>query len=166
MIGDKLAETGFTKGIENYSRHLDGRQPGEPPYTLMDFFPEDYLLMIDESHVTVPQIGGMFNGDRSRKTSLVNFGFRLPSAFDNRPLMFDEFYECMGQTVMVSATPGKFEKAHNQQLVEQVIRPTGLLDPEITIHPVEGQIDYLIEQVKRTVERGERVLVLTLTKNG
>ena len=161
---EMLAETGFTKGIENYSRHLDGRQPGEPPYTLMDFFPEDYLLMIDESHVTVPQIGGMFNGDRSRKTSLVNFGFRLPSAFDNRPLMFDEFYERMGQTVMVSATPGKFEKAHNQQLVEQVIRPTGLLDPEITIHPVEGQIDYLIEQVKRTVERGERVLVLTLTK--
>lgn len=161
---EMLAETGFTKGIENYSRHLDGREPGEPPYTLMDFFPSDYLLMIDESHVTVPQIGAMYNGDHSRKASLIDFGFRLPSAFDNRPLTFEEFEARMGQTIFVSATPSRYEKAHTIQTVEQVIRPTGLLDPEIEIHPVDGQIDHLIEVIRETVARGERVLVLTLTK--
>ena len=161
---EMLAETGFTKGIENYSRHMDGRQPGEPPFTLMDFFPADYLLMIDESHVTVPQIGAMYNGDRSRKQSLVEFGFRLPSAFDNRPLQFDEFAERMGQTVFVSATPSRYEKEHSGQTVEQIIRPTGLLDPEIAIRPVEGQIDDLIVEIQQTIDRGERALLLTLTK--
>jgi excinuclease ABC subunit B len=161
---EMLRETGFTKGIENYSRHLDGRAPNEPPYTLMDFFPDDYLLMIDESHVTVPQIGAMYKGDRSRKESLVTFGFRLPSAFDNRPLRFPEFEERMGQTVFVSATPSKYEAEHSEQTVEQIIRPTGLLDPVIAIHPVEGQIDHLASEINLAIGRGERALVLTLTK--
>lgn len=161
---DMLKETGFCKGIENYSRHISGRQKGSAPFTLIDFFPEDYLLFIDESHVTVPQIGAMFNGDHSRKSSLIDFGFRLPSAFDNRPLNFAEFEMRMGQTVFVSATPSTYEKEHSQQTVEQIIRPTGLLDPEISIRPVQGQIDDLMEEIKDTVSKGERSLVLTLTK--
>jgi excinuclease ABC subunit B len=161
---EMLRETGFTKGIENYSRHMDGRAPGQPPYTLMDFFPEDYLLMIDESHVTVPQIGAMYKGDRSRKESLVDFGFRLPSAFDNRPLRFVEFEERMGQTVFVSATPSKYEAERSERTAEQIIRPTGLLDPVIAIHPVDGQIDDLASEINMVIERGERALVLTLTK--
>ncbi len=161
---EMLAETGFTKGIENYSAHLAGRSPGTPPYTLIDFFPEDYLLFIDESHVAIPQIGAMYNGDRARKESLVNFGFRLPSAFDNRPLKFEEFEERMGQSIFVSATPSRYEAAHQEQIVEQIIRPTGLVDPQIAIHPVEGQIDDLISEIKQVKERGERTLVLTLTK--
>ena len=161
---EMMAETGFTKGIENYSRHIDGRAPGTPPYTLIDFFPDDYLLMIDEAHVTVPQIGSMFNGDYSRKESLIEFGFRLPSAWDNRPLRFEEFEARMGQTIYVGATPGPYEKAHSERVVEQIIRPTGLVDPEIAIHPVAGQIEDLLEEAQRVIARGERVLVLTLTK--
>ena len=137
---DMLRETGFCKGIENYSRHIAGRQEGEPPCTLMDFFPDDFLLFIDESHQTIPQVGAMYNGDRSRKEMLVQYGFRLPSAFDNRPLKFAEFEQRMGQTVFVSATPADYEKEHSEQIVEQMIRPTGLLEPEIFIRPVEGQI--------------------------
>ena len=161
---EMLAETGFVKGIENYSRHLTRRKPGEPPYTLMDFMPDDYLLMIDESHVTVPQIGAMYNGDRSRKTTLVDYGFRLPSAFDNRPLKFEEFEKKMGQTIFVSATPSKYEAEHSQQTVEQIIRPTGLLDPEISIRPVEGQMEDILTEIKATTAKGERALILTLTK--
>ncbi|MDI9469821.1 MAG: excinuclease ABC subunit UvrB [Bacillota bacterium] len=161
---EMLAETGFVKGIENYSRHIDGREPGTPPYTLLDFFPDDYLLLIDEAHVTVPQIGAMYNGDHSRKVSLVDFGFRLPSAFDNRPLIFHEFEERMGQTIYVGATPGPYEKAHSSRVVEQIIRPTGLVDPEIAVHPVTGQIEDLLAEARRVIERGERVLVLTMTK--
>jgi excinuclease ABC subunit B len=159
-----LRETGFCKGIENYSRHLTGRAPGQPPYTLIDFFPGDYLLMIDESHVTVPQIGAMFNGDRSRKEALVEYGFRLPSAFDNRPLNFAEFEKRMGQAVFVSATPSKYEAEHADQVVEQIIRPTGLVDPQIAIRPVEGQIEDLMSEISSATRRGERSLVLTLTK--
>ena len=161
---EMLSETGFVKGIENYSRHLTMRKPGEPPYTLMDFMPEDYLLMIDESHVTVPQIGAMYNGDRSRKTTLVDYGFRLPSAFDNRPLKFEEFEKKMGQTIFVSATPSKYEAEHSGQTVEQIIRPTGLLDPEISIRPVEGQMEDILTEIRETVKKGERALILTLTK--
>ena len=161
---EMLRETGFCKGIENYSRHLAGRAPGSPPYTLIDFFPGDYLLMIDESHVTVPQIGAMFSGDRSRKESLVDYGFRLPSAFDNRPLQFAEFEKHMGQTVFVSATPSHYEADHTSQVVEQIIRPTGLIDPEVAIRPVEGQIEDLLAEIAATTRRGERSLVLTLTK--
>ncbi len=161
---EMLQETGFTKGIENYSRHLSGRPAGSMPNTLIDFFPDDFLLMIDESHQTVSQIGAMYNGDHSRKQSLVDFGFRLPSAFDNRPLRFEEFEEKINQVVFVSATPGKYEKEHAVREVEQVIRPTGLIDPQISIHPIEGQIEYLIGEIKRTIERGERAMVLTLTK--
>ena len=161
---EMLSETGFVKGIENYSRHLTRRKPGEPPYTLMDFMPDDYLLMIDESHVTVPQIGAMYNGDRSRKTTLVDYGFRLPSAFDNRPLKFEEFEKKMGQTIFVSATPSKYEAEHSQQTVEQIIRPTGLLDPEISIRPVEGQMEDILTEIRETVAKGERALILTLTK--
>lgn len=159
-----LRETGFVKGIENYSRFLDERRPGEPPYTLLDFFPEDYLLFIDESHVTVPQIGAMYAGDRSRKSSLVDFGFRLPAAFDNRPLRFPEFEQRMGQTLFVSATPAQYERHESVQEVEQVIRPTGLLDPPIAIRPVEGQIEDLLASIQTVIRRGERALVLTLTK--
>jgi len=161
---EMLRETGFCKGIENYSRHLAGREPGTPPYTLIDFFPSDYLLMIDESHVTVPQVGAMYNGDRSRKETLVEYGFRLPSAFDNRPLMFAEFEKRMGQTVFVSATPSKYEAEHASQVIEQIIRPTGLIDPQIAIRPVEGQIEDLLSEIAATTKRGERSLVLTLTK--
>ena len=161
---DMLLETGFVKGIENYSRFLDGRKPGVPPYTLLDFFPEDYLLMIDESHVTVPQIGAMYAGDRSRKEALVDYGFRLPAAFDNRPLKFNEFERKMGQTLFVSATPGKYEAQHSEFVQEQVIRPTGLLDPPIEIHPVDGQIEDMLAAIKKKTAVGERTLVLTLTK--
>ena len=161
---EMLRETGFCKGIENYSRHLAARAPGTPPYTLIDFFPKDYLLMIDESHVSVPQIGAMYNGDRSRKTTLVDYGFRLPSAFDNRPLQFNEFEKKMGQTLFVSATPSVYEAEHSVQTAEQIIRPTGLVDPQIAIRPVEGQIDDILSELKETTKRGERSLVLTLTK--
>ncbi len=161
---EMLKETGFCKGIENYSRHLAGRKAGSAPFTLLDFFPEDYLLLIDESHVTVPQIGAMYNGDRSRKQALVDFGFRLPSAFDNRPLTFAEFETRMGQTIFTSATPSKYEAEHASQTVEQIIRPTGLIDPQIAIRPVEGQIEDLMHEIKETTARGERSLVLTLTK--
>ncbi|NLJ69853.1 MAG: excinuclease ABC subunit UvrB [Clostridiaceae bacterium] len=159
-----LLETGVCKGIENYSRHFDGREPEEPPYTLLDFFPEDYLLMIDESHVTVPQIGAMYNGDRSRKLSLVDYGFRLPSALDNRPLKFSEFEQRMGQTIFVSATPAKYEAAHSTAYIEQINRPTGLLDPLIDIRPVEDQIADLIYEIEENIKVNERTLILTLTK--
>lgn len=159
-----LCETGFCKGIENYSRHLSQREPGSAPFTLMDFFPDDYLLFIDESHVTIPQVGAMFNGDRSRKSSLVDYGFRLPSAFDNRPLRFEEFEERMGQAIFVSATPSTYESNHSKQVVEQIIRPTGLVDPEVYIRPVEGQIDDILSEIRLNTQKGERSLVLTLTK--
>ncbi len=161
---EMLAETGICSGIENYSRHLDGRAPGETPYTLLDFFPKDYLCVIDESHVAVPQLHGQYAGDRSRKDVLVDHGFRLPSAKDNRPLRFDEFIERVHQTVYVSATPGPFELEHSEQIVEQVIRPTGLIDPEVTIMPTKGQVDDLQARIARTVGAGGRVLVTTLTK--
>jgi excinuclease ABC subunit B len=161
---EMLAETGICSGIENYSRHLDGRKPGETPYTLLDFFPKDWLCVIDESHVAVPQLHGQYAGDRSRKDVLVEHGFRLPSAKDNRPLRFDEFVERVSQAVFVSATPGPFELEHSEQVVEQVIRPTGLVDPEVTIMPTKGQIDDLLNRIKKTVGAGGRVLVTTLTK--
>ncbi|MGI6617124.1 MAG: excinuclease ABC subunit UvrB [Saccharofermentanales bacterium] len=161
---DMMLETGFCKGIENYSRHLTNREAGQPPYTLMDFFPEDYLLFVDESHVTLPQVGAMVRGDRARKTSLVDYGFRLPSAFDNRPLSFEEFKERAGQTIFFSATPADYEIEHSTRVVEQVIRPTGLLDPEIFVRPTENQIEDLIDEINANTEHGERTLVLTLTK--
>jgi len=159
-----LRETGFCKGIENYSRHIAGRKEGEPPCTLLDFFPEDYLMFIDESHVTVPQVGAMYKGDRSRKDMLVEYGFRLPSARDNRPLRFEEFEPRMGQTIFVSATPADYEKAHSEQIVEQVIRPTGLLEPTIAIRPVEGQIEDILHELSENNKRGEKSLIMTLTK--
>ncbi len=161
---EMLRETGFCKGIENYSRVMSGREPGSAPYTLLDYFPDDFVLFVDESHVTLPQVRGMFGGDRSRKESLVNFGFRLPSAFDNRPLKFDEFYGKTHQKIFVSATPGELEKTKSAQIAEQVIRPTGLLDPEVSVRPTEGQIDDLISEINMRVEREERVLVTTLTR--
>src|SRR5215469_536288 len=161
---EMLAETGICSGIENYSRHLDGRKPGETPYTLLDFFPKDWLCVIDESHVAVPQLHGQYAGDRSLKDVLVDHGFRLPSARDNRPLRFDEFVERVSQCVFVSATPGPFELEHSDQVVEQVIRPTGLVDPEVTIMPTKGQIDALLNRITKTVGAGGRVLVTTLTK--
>ncbi len=161
---EMLRETGMCSGIENYSRVLSRRAPGSTPYTLLDFFPDDFLLFVDEAHVTLPQVRGMFGGDHARKTNLVDFGFRLPSAFDNRPLNFDEFYSHINQVVFVSATPGEFEKEKSSQVVEQLIRPTGLLDPLITVKPVEGQIDDLVSQINMRTEKGERVLVTTLTK--
>ena len=161
---EMLRETGFCKGIENYSAIMSGRKPGDPPFTLLDYFPEDFVLFVDESHVTLPQVRGMYGGDRSRKESLVNFGFRLPSAFDNRPLTFDEFYGKVGQKIFVSATPGEFERQKSVQTAEQVIRPTGLLDPEISVRPTDGQIDDLISEINMRIEKGERVLVTTLTK--
>ena len=161
---EMLRETGFCKGIENYSRVMSGREPGSAPFTLLDYFPDDFVLFVDESHVTLPQVRGMFGGDRSRKESLVNFGFRLPSAFDNRPLKFDEFYGKTHQKIFVSATPGDLEKQKSAQIAEQVIRPTGLLDPEISVRPTEGQIDDLISEINIRVEREERVLVTTLTR--
>ena len=161
---DMMRETGFCKGIENYSRHISGRKEGEPPCTLMDFFPEDYLLLIDESHQTIPQVSAMYNGDHARKEMLVQYGFRLPSAFDNRPLKFNEFEERMGQTIFVSATPADYEKQHSDRTVEQVIRPTGLLDPEIFIRPVEGQIEDILNELSENKKRGEKSLIMTLTK--
>lgn len=162
---EMLAELGYCQGIENYSRHLTGRAPGEPPPTLLDYFPKDFLMIIDESHVSVPQVRGMFRGDRSRKETLVEHGFRLPSAMDNRPLTFDEFVERLNQVVFVSATPGPWELELSEgEVVEQLIRPTGLLDPEVEVRPAQGQVDDLLAEVRTTVERGERVLVTTLTK--
>jgi excinuclease ABC subunit B len=162
---EMLDEMGFCHGIENYSRHLDGRQPGEPPSTLISYFPEDFLLIVDESHVTVPQIGGMYRGDRSRKETLVDFGFRLPSALDNRPLSFREFEGTVGQTVFVSATPGAYELERSGGIVvEQLIRPTGLVDPEISVRPAREQVDDLLEEIRKRIEVNERVLVTTLTK--
>ena len=162
---EMMKETGFCSGIENYSRHISGRPAGSPPYTLFDYFPDDFLLLIDESHATIPQVRAMYNGDRSRKESLVNYGFRLPSAFDNRPLKFNEFEERMNQVVFVSATPADYEKEHSKDnVVEQIIRPTGLLDPKIEVKPVTNQIDDLLEQIRIRVEKNERVLVTTLTK--
>ncbi len=161
---EMLAELGFCKGIENYSRHLSGRNPGEPPPTLIDYLPPNALMFIDESHVTVPQVGGMFKGDRARKENLVDYGFRLPSALDNRPLRFDEFEKVMRQTVFVSATPGPYEVKHQQQVVEQVVRPTGLVDPVIEVRPVGTQVDDLMSAVNERVARGERVMATTLTK--
>ena len=162
---EMMKETGFCSGIENYSRHISGRPAGSPPYTLFDYFPDDFLLLIDESHATIPQVKAMYNGDRARKESLVNYGFRLPSAFDNRPLTFKEFEERINQVIFVSATPADYEKEHSKNnVVEQIIRPTGLLDPKIEVKPVTNQIDDLLEQIRIRVERKERVLVTTLTK--
>ncbi|MGI1657392.1 MAG: excinuclease ABC subunit UvrB [Desulfitobacterium sp.] len=161
---EMLREMGFCNGVENYSRHLTFREPGETPYTLLHFFPEDYLMMIDESHVTLPQVRGMYEGDRSRKSTLVEFGFRLPSALDNRPLKFEEFEKQVPQRVYISATPGPYELENCPQIVEQIIRPTGLLDPEISVRPTKGQIDDLIGEINQRIERDERVLVTTLTK--
>jgi excinuclease ABC subunit B len=161
---EMLREVGYCSGVENYSRHLDQRPSGSAPWTLMDYFPDDYLLMVDESHITVPQVRGMFNGDRSRKATLVEYGFRLPSALDNRPLMFDEFEQRMGFTVYTSATPGPYELEHADQVVDQIIRPTGLIDPEIEIRPVMGQVDDLVGEIFKRTELGQRVLVTTLTK--
>ena len=161
---EMIREVGFCTGIENYSRHLTGRKPGESPYTLLDYFPQDFLIMVDESHVTLPQVGGMYEGDKSRKTSLVGYGFRLPSALDNRPLQFREFEEKMGQAIFVSATPGAYEQKHSNIVVEQIIRPTGLVDPVVEVRPIKGQIDDLYDEMKIRIERDERVLVTTLTK--
>ena len=162
---EMMQETGFCQGIENYSRHISGREPGSAPFTLFDYFPKDFLLLIDESHATIPQVRAMYNGDRARKESLVKYGFRLPSAFDNRPLKFNEFEERINQVIFVSATPAEYEKEHSgKNVVEQIIRPTGLLDPKIEVKPVENQIDDLIAQIHERVEKNERVLVTTLTK--
>ena len=161
---EMLRETGFVKGIENYSRHLDGRKAGEPPATLLDFFPKDFLLLVDESHMTLPQVRGMYNGDHARKQALVDYGFRLPSALDNRPLTFSEFYRHISHAVYVSATPGDYELSNSPKPAEQVIRPTGLLDPEIEVRPSEGQIDNLMEEIDQRIAKNQRVLVTTLTK--
>ncbi len=161
---EMLREVGYCSGIENYSRHLDGRAAGTPPWTMIDFLPSDYLLVIDESHMTVPQIRGMYNGDRSRKSTLVEYGFRLPSALDNRPLKFTEFEKVMGNTIYTSATPGPYEMEKADAIVEQIIRPTGLVDPEVEVRPVKGQVDDLVGEIKQRVERGERIIVTTLTK--
>jgi len=161
---EMLREVGYCSGIENYSRHLDGRNPGTHPWTLIDFLPSDYLLVLDESHMTVPQIRGMYNGDRSRKETLVEYGFRLPSALDNRPLKFNEFEQVMGYTIYTSATPGPYEMGKANQVVEQIIRPTGLVDPEVEVRPTKGQVDNLVKEIRQRVEVGERVLVTTLTK--
>jgi len=162
---EMMKETGFCQGIENYSRHISGREPGSAPFTLFDYFPDDFLLLIDESHATIPQVRAMYNGDRARKDSLVKYGFRLPSAYDNRPLTFNEFENRINQVVFVSATPGDYEQEHSKEnVVEQIIRPTGLLDPKIEVKPVTNQVDDLIEQIRIRVERKERILVTTLTK--
>lgn len=161
---EMLSEMGFTTGIENYSRHLSGRAPGSRPYTLIDYFPKDFLTIVDESHVTLPQVRGMYEGDKSRKTNLVDYGFRLPSALDNRPLKFNEFESMMNQILFVSATPGPYEREHEEQEVEQIIRPTGLLDPIIEVRPTKGQIDDLVTEIYKNVEKNERVLITTLTK--
>ncbi len=159
-----LRTVGYCKGVENYSRILSGRKPGSTPYTLLDYFPKDFLMFIDESHVSVPQVRGMSGGDRARKESLVEYGFRLPSAYDNRPLFFSEFEQKLNQVIYVSATPGDYEKEHSAQIVEQIIRPTGLLDPLVSVRPTDGQIDDLVSEIKKRVEKNERVLVVTLTK--
>ena len=159
-----MRELGYCAGIENYSRFLSGRKTGEPPPTLIDYFPADSLMIIDESHVTVPQLGAMFKGDRSRKENLVEYGFRLPSALDNRPLRFDEFESLMPRTVFVSATPADYEHKHSSSVVEQVVRPTGLVDPEIEVRPVSSQVDDLMSEAREKAAAGERVLVTTLTK--
>ncbi len=161
---EMIEETGSCKGIENYSRHFDGRKAGEKPYCLLDYFPEDFLMFIDESHQTIPQLHGMYNGDRSRKKALIDYGFRLPSAYDNRPLKFHEFEQYMGNVVFVSATPGDYELKKSAQLVEQIIRPTGLVDPIVEVRPIEGQTDDVIQEVRATIKRGDRILVTTLTK--
>ena len=160
-----MMELGYCSGIENYSRHIDGRKPGERPFTLMDYFPEDFLFFVDESHVSIPQVKAMYNGDRSRKESLIEYGFRLPSALDNRPLKFQEFNKLIDKVIYVSATPAEYELEQAEgEFVEQIIRPTGLLDPKIMVVPTEGQIDYLIEQIKNVIKNNERILVTTLTK--
>ena len=161
---EMLKEIGFCQGIENYSRHITGRKPGEKPYTLMDFFPDDYLIIVDESHVTVPHVRGMYAGDRSRKTSLIDNGFRLPSAYDNRPLNFDEFEENINQILFVTATPGSYELEHSTTIAEQIIRPTGLLDPIVEVRPINNQIDDLVVEINKVIEKDERVLITTLTK--
>lgn len=161
---EMMQEMGFCSGIENYSMHLDGRKPGSTPNTLMDYFPDDFLIIVDESHVTIPQIGAMYNGDKSRKTTLVEYGFRLPSALENRPLKFEEFERKIKQMLFVSATPNKYEAAHTEQVVEQIIRPTGLLDPEVEVRPIKGQIDDLIAEINKTTKKHQKVLVTTLTK--
>jgi excinuclease ABC subunit B len=161
---EMMREIGYCKGIENYSAHMEKRAAGEPPYTLLDFFPEDYIVVTDESHVTLPQIKGMHNGDRARKESLVSNGFRLPSAYDNRPLRIDEFFKRLNQIIYVSATPGDFELEHSSRIVEQIIRPTGLVDPEVVIRPVEGQVDDLVAEIRHVADKGNRILVTTLTK--
>lgn len=161
---EMMREVGYCTGIENYSRHLDGRAPGEPPATLLSYFPKDFVLFIDESHVTIPQIGGMYAGDQARKNTLIDFGFRLPSARDNRPLMFPEFEQMINQVVYVSATPAEYELQHSEQVVEQIIRPTGLVDPQLTVHPTKGQVAHLFEAIKQRIAKQERTLVTTLTK--
>ncbi|MCX7772746.1 MAG: excinuclease ABC subunit UvrB, partial [Clostridia bacterium] len=161
---EMMREIGFCQGIENYSRHISGREPGSAPFTLIDYFPKDFLLVIDESHVTVPQVGAMYHGDRSRKESLVEYGFRLPSAFDNRPLTFEEFTQRVNQVVYVSATPAVYERSLSTKVIEQIIRPTGLIDPEIIVRPIKGQIDDLLHEVSETTAKGFRTLVTTLTK--
>jgi excinuclease ABC subunit B len=161
---EMMREIGFCSGIENYSRHIDGRAPGEAPYTLLDYFPDDFLMVLDESHVTVPQIRGQYEGDRSRKTVLVEHGFRLPSAMDNRPLRFDEWLEKSHQVIFMSATPGPFELEHSSRVVEQIVRPTGLVDPEVVVRPTKGQIDDLLEEIRARAVNNQRVLVTTLTK--
>ena len=160
---EMIKEMGYCSGIENYSRYFDGREEGQPPYTLLDFFPEDFLLFVDESHMTLPQLRAMYNGDLSRKKNLVDFGFRLPAAYDNRPLKFDEFDERIGQMICVSATPAPYELEQAGQVVEQLIRPTGLLDPKVQVRPIEGQIDDLICSVNEVIDDGGRALVTTLT---
>lgn len=159
-----IKEIGSVKGIENYSRYFDGRKPGEPPFTLLDYFPHDFVTFIDESHMSVPQIKGMWHGERSRKNTLIDFGFRLPSAMDNRPLTFEEFLKKTGQIIFTSATPDEYELSHSKQVVEQIIRPTGIIDPEIEVRKTEGQIPDLISEIKKRVDKGQRVLVTTLTK--
>ena len=161
---EMLRETGFCSGIENYSRHLNGLKPGTPPFTLLDFFPDDFLIIVDESHMSIPQIGAMYHGDRSRKKTLVDYGFRLPSALDNRPLAFEEFERHIDQMMFVSATPSKYESEHELLRAEQVIRPTGLLDPEVDVRPVEGQIDDLLSEIKKETSKHNKILVTTLTK--
>ena len=161
---EMLQEMGYCNGIENYSRHINNLEPGVRPYTLLDYFPKDFLMIIDESHASIPQVRGMYNGDRARKTTLVDYGFRLPSALDNRPLKFDEFENIINQVVFVSATPGPYEAEHSQNVIEQIIRPTGLIDPPIYVRPVENQIDDLINEIRKSTDKGQRVLVTTLTK--
>jgi excinuclease ABC subunit B len=161
---EMMAEVGYCNGIENYSGPIDGRSPGEPPFTLLDYFPKDYLVVIDESHVAVPQLHGQYEGDRSRKQTLIEHGFRLPSAADNRPLRFEEVMERIGQCVFLSATPGPYELGHSDQIVPQIVRPTGLVDPEVVVRPTKGQIDDLIDEIRQRIERDQRVLVTTLTK--